>query len=64
MAISMGKILMAYRPLYLRGLLMDGQYRLPVNTPEPPVGKKAQASKQIDAERMPATPATLRGARA
>ena len=23
------RILMAYRPLYLRGLLMDGQYRLP-----------------------------------
>jgi len=27
------RILMAYRPLYLRGLLMDGQYRLPA-TPE------------------------------
>jgi hypothetical protein len=23
------RILMAYRPLYLRGLLMDSQYRLP-----------------------------------
>lgn len=23
------RILMAYRPMYLRGLLMDGQYRLP-----------------------------------
>lgn len=64
MAISMGKILMAYRPLYLRGLLMDGQYRFPVSTPEPPKGKKVKAGKQIDAERMPAAPATLRGARA
>jgi|GEM_PF-711024 len=27
------RILMAYRPIYLRGLLMDGQYRLPA-TPE------------------------------
>lgn len=64
MAISMGKILMAYRPLYLRGLLMDGQYRFPVSPPEAPKGKKAKASKQIDAERMPAAPGTLRGARA
>jgi hypothetical protein len=23
------RVLMAYRPLYLNGLLMDGQYRLP-----------------------------------
>jgi len=23
------RMLMAYRPMYLRGLLMDGQYRLP-----------------------------------
>lgn len=23
------RVLMAYRPLYLRGLLLDGQYRLP-----------------------------------
>lgn len=27
------RVLTAYRPLYLRGLLMDGQYRLPA-TPE------------------------------
>jgi hypothetical protein len=25
------RVLMAYRPLYLRGLLMDGQYRLPIS---------------------------------
>ncbi len=31
----MNRVLMAYRPLYLRGLLMDGQYRLPA-APEPP----------------------------
>jgi hypothetical protein len=36
------KILMAYRPLYLRGLLMDGQYRLPEAPKTPPVkGKRA-----------------------
>jgi hypothetical protein len=64
MALSMGKILMAYRPLYLRGLLMDGQYRLPVSTPEPPQGKKEKVSKQIAAERTPVSPATWRGARA
>lgn len=27
------RVLQAYRPLYLRGLLMDGQYRLPVSPP-------------------------------
>lgn len=27
----MNRVLMAYRPLYLRGLLMDGQYRFPTN---------------------------------
>ena len=31
----MNRVLMAYRPLYLRGLLMDGQYRL-LPSPEPP----------------------------
>lgn len=31
------RILMAYRPLYLRGLLMDGQYRLPVAETKPPI---------------------------
>jgi hypothetical protein len=35
------RILSAYRPLYLRGLLMDGQYRLPVQQQAPPPkGKK------------------------
>lgn len=30
-------VLNAYRPLYLRGLLMDGQYRLPQPPKKPPV---------------------------
>jgi hypothetical protein len=64
MAFPIGKILMAYRPLYLRGLLMDGQYRLPAGTPEPVQGSKVKISKQVPAQRTPATPATLRGARA
>ena len=35
------RILLAYRPLYLRGLLMDGQYRLPAQQKAPPPkGKK------------------------
>lgn len=64
MALPIGKILMAYRPLYLRGLLMDGQYRLPVTTPEPTSGKKEDVSKQVSAERVSLAPRTMRGARA
>lgn len=30
------RVLNAYRPLYLRGLLMDGQYRLPQPQKQPP----------------------------
>lgn len=30
------RILTAYRPMYLRGLLMDGQYRLPVTQEKKP----------------------------
>ncbi|GLQ90661.1 hypothetical protein [Dyella flagellata] len=30
------RVLAAYRPLYLRGLLMDGQYRLPAQPEEKP----------------------------
>lgn len=29
MHLNLQRVLMAYRPLYLRGLLLDGQYRLP-----------------------------------
>ncbi|WP_109124672.1 hypothetical protein [Dyella sp. C11] len=64
MAVSLGKILMAYRPLYLRGLLMDGQYRLPVSEPKPAQGTKEKVSKEISAARMPASPRTWRGVRA
>ena len=64
MALSIGKILMAYRPLYLRGLLMDGQYRLPAAAPEPTRGKKVETSKEVAAVRVPAAPTTLRGVRA
>ena len=28
------RTLMAYRPLYLRGLLLDGRYRLPMADPQ------------------------------
>jgi hypothetical protein len=34
------RVLAAYRPLYLRGLLMDGQYRLPQPPKKPPVSGK------------------------
>jgi hypothetical protein len=30
------RILAAYRPLYLRGLMMDGQYRLPAEQVDKP----------------------------
>lgn len=30
------RVLTAYRPMYLRGLLMDGQYRLPVTQEKKP----------------------------
>lgn len=30
------RVLMSYRPMYLRGLLMDGQYRLPVTEAKKP----------------------------
>jgi hypothetical protein len=65
MAFPIGKILMAYRPMYLRGLLMDGQYRLPASTSAPTPGKTIKANREVVAERMPAaTPKTLRGASA
>ncbi len=36
MHVTLQRILMAYRPLYLSGLLRDGQYRLPKADPEYP----------------------------
>jgi hypothetical protein len=34
------RVLNAYRPMYLRGLLMDGQYRLPQAPKKPPTASK------------------------
>ncbi|MFC4765487.1 hypothetical protein [Dyella koreensis] len=41
------RVLQGYRPLYLRGLLMDGQYRLPVSPPVEtrPRGKPVPATR-------------------
>jgi len=65
MAFPIGKILMAYRLVYLRGLLMDGQYRFPVSTPAPAQGKTIKANREVVAGRQPpAAPKTLRGANA
>lgn len=51
MPFPIGKILMAYRPLYLRGLLMDGQYTLPASTAAA-TGKKAkQPPTEVPARR-------------
>lgn len=53
----MNRVLMAYRPLYLRGLLMDGQYRLPPS-PEPPArDRRMPATKPSSAS--PAVPSGL-----
>jgi hypothetical protein len=49
MASLIGRILMAYRPLYLRGLLMDGQYRIPQPPPAP--AKPVTPSTEVVAER-------------
>lgn len=33
------RVLMAYRPMYLNGLLLDGQYKLPkTDSPDDPAG--------------------------
>lgn len=48
MPFPLGKILMAYRPLYLRGLLMDGHYRLPAApapTPPEPASTEVKAAR-------------------
>lgn len=41
------RVLMAYRPLYLQGLLLDGQYRLP------------RAATQEEGRERPARPRRL-----
>lgn len=54
MAFPIGKILMAYRPLYMSGLLKDGQYKLPATKQEPVAGKREKIpSTQVKTERMP-----------
>lgn len=54
MPFPLGKILMAYRPLYMRGLLMDGQYTLPATAPQPTAGKREKAPAiEVKAERLP-----------
>lgn len=35
MHVTLQRVLMAYRPLYLSGLLRDGQYQLPKADPDP-----------------------------
>ena len=40
MATWIDKVLTAYRPLYMRGLLMDGQYKLPETKNKPPLSGK------------------------
>jgi hypothetical protein len=46
----MNRVLMAYRPLYLHGLLMDGQYRLP--SADTPVDPLRPASGSVSRKRM------------
>lgn len=41
---ALHRILMAYRPLYLRGLVVDGQYRLP---PSEPSGAAPGGSRRL-----------------
>lgn len=54
MPFPIGKILMAYRPLYLRGLLLDGQYTLPAAPQQPAAGKRVKApSIEVKPERRP-----------
>ncbi|BFI94511.1 MAG: hypothetical protein RSP_00210 [Rhodanobacter sp.] len=37
---AIDRVLMAYRPLYLQGLLRDGQYRLPVSSAAKPAARR------------------------
>ncbi len=56
MPFPLGRILMAYRPLYLRGLLMDGQYTLPARPAPAPAAESSRSSTEVVAERMPDAP--------
>lgn len=57
MASLMNRVLMAYRPLYLRGLLMDGQYRLPPPSEPPAPSRRVPATKPSSPD--PAMPSGL-----
>ena len=37
---AIDRVLMAYRPLYLQGLLRDGQYRLPASHAQKPAARR------------------------
>ena len=56
MPFPIGRILMAYRPLYLRGLLMDGQYRYPVRPAPAPTAEAERSSTEVAAQRMSSLP--------
>ena len=56
MPFPLGRILMAYRPLYLRGLLMDGQYNLPARPAPDPAADTERSSTEVPATRMPSAP--------
>jgi hypothetical protein len=56
MPFPLERILMAYRPLYLRGLLMDGQYKLPARPAPAPAVDKELTSTEVSAKRMPSVP--------
>jgi hypothetical protein len=58
------RVLAAYRPLYLRGLLMDGQYQLPKpqKTPPPSGGKVIHLTPAFDPGRRRVLVATAAAA--
>ncbi|MFC4525598.1 hypothetical protein ISN76_00145 [Dyella halodurans] len=56
MPFPLDRILMAYRPLYLRGLLMDGQYKLPARPTPETVVKQEGSSTEVVAERVAVAP--------
>ena len=55
----LNRVLMAYRPLYLRGLLMDGQYRLLMAPERPPDSPGGQRQKSTESPSRAAAPSGL-----
>ncbi len=47
------RTVMAYRPLYLHGLLLDGQYRLPRSGPPPAVDPAPRPRRTLFATWFP-----------